>query len=125
MKHENSRHGGRGPLLRRGVVTAVATTALFGAGLAGFAGTAAAAPQPSAQAQAQARVPAVHAAGSDVSTTASGWTFYRAYWTGSACKSEGKRGKSKGWWSDYSCNYDRGNDGKMKWFLYVYNRVGG
>ncbi|MFF4947930.1 hypothetical protein [Streptomyces chattanoogensis] len=125
MKLENSRHGGRGRLLRRGVVTAVATTALLGAGLVGFAGTAAAAPQPSAQAQTQSRVPAVHTADRNVSAKGSGWTFYRAYWTEAACKSEGKRGKKNGWWTTSSCNYDRGNDGRMKWFLYVYNRTGG
>lgn len=125
MKNENNGKAPKGQLLRRGAVTAVATAALLGAGLVGFAGTAGAAPQPSAQAQTQSRVPAVHTADGNVSAKGSGWTFYRAYWTGDACKSEGKRGKKNGWWTTSSCNYDRGNDGRMKWFLYVYNRTGG
>ncbi|MFJ9417678.1 hypothetical protein ACIRPT_26420 [Streptomyces sp. NPDC101227] len=117
MKFANSR---KSPLLRGGLATAAATTVLLGAALTGFAATADAAPQ-----SAQTHAAVSHATTGDAVATRTGWSFYRAYWTKSACVSEGKRGKAKGWWSGYSCNREQGNDGKMKWFLYVYNRVGG
>ncbi|MFI9045946.1 hypothetical protein [Streptomyces sp. NPDC053427] len=118
MKSANSR---KSPLLRRSLATAAVTTALLGIGLTGLAATAEAAPRPSAHTQ----LAAGHATTSTATVARTGWSFYRAYWTKSACVSEGKRGKAKGWWSAYSCNREQGNDGKMKWFLYVYNRVGG
>ncbi|WP_030417708.1 hypothetical protein [Streptomyces sp. NRRL F-5065] len=47
------------------------------------------------------------------SAVPAGWHFYRAYWTLGACTAEGDAlGGS------YYCEYKRGNDGKMKWFLY-------
>ncbi|MFF5706579.1 hypothetical protein ACFY7H_29435 [Streptomyces sp. NPDC012794] len=76
---------------------------------------------------AQAAEPA-SASGTSASTASAaqaGWTFYRAYWTKSSCQAEGRAGKSKHWWKDYNCQYQRGNDGQMKFFLYVFNRVAG
>ncbi|MFI0777493.1 hypothetical protein [Streptomyces sp. NPDC021212] len=97
----------------------MATTVVLGAGLLGLAGTAEATPRPSAPAQ----VVTGHAVtGENSGQLAAGWSFYRAYWTKSACVSEGKAGKTKRWWADYSCKYETGNDGYKKWFLYVYNR---
>ncbi|MFF7655343.1 hypothetical protein ACFZCY_36870 [Streptomyces sp. NPDC007983] len=117
------------PGIRRALMSAVATAAVLGTGLLGLAGTAEAAPRPSAAVQAATGQAATdqaatgHAAtGENSARLAAGWSFYRAYWTKSACVSEGKAGTSKRWWSDYSCKYETGNDGNKKWFLYVYNR---
>ncbi len=50
---------------------------------------------------------------SETSAVPASWHFYRAYWTVGACSAEGDAlGGS------YYCEYKRGNDGKMKWFLY-------
>ncbi|MEU0935996.1 hypothetical protein [Embleya sp. NPDC005971] len=65
-----------------------------------------------AQAAAPAPVSKVSAGKTNVELKA-GWHFYRAYWTKAACLVEGDAlgGVTK-------CQYQRGNDGKMKWFLY-------
>ncbi|WP_154073990.1 hypothetical protein [Streptomyces sp. TM32] len=44
-----------------------------------------------------------------------GYHFYRAYWTLDACLDEGH---SLGY--SYKCQYGTGNDGKKKWFLYLW-----
>ncbi|GAA2429291.1 hypothetical protein [Streptomyces macrosporus] len=103
---------------RRILASTVATAAALGIGLTGPAGTAGAV-SPS---QAPTGVSTSPGTNGGVSVEPLAWSFYRAYWTKSACLSEGKNGKSKGWWKDYSCKYEQGNDGHMKWFLYVYNR---
>ncbi len=107
---------------RKHLVGAAATVAVVGGSLVGFAGVANAAPH--APSQPQVSVSAGAPATAD-SAAASGWTFYRAYWTKSACVKEGLAGERKHWWKDSDCKYKRGLDGRMKWFLYVYDRVAG
>ncbi|WEV27070.1 hypothetical protein OYE22_19110 [Streptomyces sp. 71268] len=105
--------------VRRALTSTVATAAVLGTGLLGFAGTAEATPRSSATVQsATSQV----ASSENSAQLTAGWSFYRAYWSKSACLSEGKAGKAKRWWSDYNCKYETGNDGKKKWFLYVYDR---
>ncbi len=43
------------------------------------------------------------------------WHFYRAYWTKAACLTEGD---ALGY--PYTCSYGKGNDGRYKWFLYLW-----
>ncbi|MEV0321144.1 hypothetical protein ACIBKX_18220 [Streptomyces sp. NPDC050658] len=43
------------------------------------------------------------------------WRFYAAYWTNSACVAVGEQSGR-----DYYCQYKRGNDGRMKYFLYLW-----
>ncbi|MCP9958861.1 hypothetical protein [Streptomyces sudanensis] len=106
----------RNALWRRAAVGGV-TAVVLGSGLAGTAGAADTGTRTTAQHRSstgQVSEGAVRGA--------TDWSFYRAYWTKNACLSEGKLGKAKGWWEDHSCKKRQGNDGKMKWFLYVYNR---
>ncbi|MDQ1013628.1 hypothetical protein [Streptomyces afghaniensis] len=52
---------------------------------------------------------------SETKAVPANWHFYRAYWTKAACLTEGD---ALGY--NYKCQYQRGNDGKMKWFLYLW-----
>ncbi|WP_158857503.1 hypothetical protein [Streptomyces sp. NRRL B-1347] len=107
---------------RKHLVSATATVAVAGGSLVGFTGVANAAPQTPSQPQVSMSTTAT---ADSAAKAASGWTFYRAYWTKSACVKEGLAGERKHWWKDSDCKYKRGLDGRMKWFLYVYDRVAG
>ncbi|MEV0503281.1 hypothetical protein AB0I84_37585 [Streptomyces spectabilis] len=107
---------------RKRLVGATATVAVAGGTLVGFASVANATPHTPPQ----TRVSVSHGAPATAdSSMASGWTFYRAYWTKRACVQEGLAGERKRWWKDSDCKWKRGTDGRMKWFLYDYDRVAG
>ncbi|MFD9902915.1 hypothetical protein [Streptomyces sp. NPDC059063] len=106
---------------KRSLALTTATLAL-GAGLA-LGPTAAQAAPAASPAVTTTQNPVTSVADHDVS--AQGWSFYRAYWTKGACKAEGKTGKSNGWWRAYYCDRRQGNDGRMKWFLFVLDRTHG
>ncbi|MBP2327486.1 hypothetical protein JOF56_007871 [Kibdelosporangium banguiense] len=87
--------------MRRALVTAVLGGALAVGGMGMTAHAAEAAPSSKVSAS---------------ETTAqilASWHFYRAYWTLGACAAEGN---ALG--GTYKCEYKRGSDGRLKWFLY-------
>lgn len=64
-------------------------------------------------AQAAEPAPAPKISVNESKTAMAGWHFYHAYWTQNTCRAVGQ---ALG--GPYNCEYKRGNDGKMKWFLY-------
>ncbi|GGU43892.1 hypothetical protein ACH4HG_41180 [Streptomyces coeruleorubidus] len=88
--------------LRRALVGAVLGGALA---LGGTAATA----------QAAEPAPAPKVSASETNVGIMGWRFYAAYWTLDACAAVGDQSGR-----DYYCERKRGNDGKLKWFLYLW-----
>ncbi|OPC79611.1 hypothetical protein B4N89_00395 [Embleya scabrispora] len=97
---------------RRALVglTLGATLALLGMG----ATAQAAEPADSATTYATS-APVTRPIGADQQQVKASWHFYHAYWTKGTCAGVGiDSGK------DWLCQYKKGNDGKMKWFLYLW-----
>ncbi|WP_157857551.1 hypothetical protein [Streptomyces yerevanensis] len=66
-------------------------------------------------AQAAEPAPAPKVSASETNVGIMSWRFWAAYWTPEACVAVGDQ-SGRNW----KCEYKRGTDGKMKWFLYLW-----